>query len=211
MQSAKEIALKLYNPFTPRWFDRSMFDYIPQGKVLNVGSGSTKLWEDIINLDIVKYPNVDIVADAHSLPFEDAYFDGVFCNAVLEHTIRPWIVAGEIQRVLKKGGTLCVATPFLEGVHDEYDFFRFTLKGLRSLFPQIEEIKSGVTGSTASILADLLRVFPILVFENTFLHWPVAFIMSWLAKPFQYLDFVIKKSPSMPKYARAFYLVGIKK
>ena len=207
----RDIVLKFHNPFTPRWFDRSMFDYIPQGKVLNVGSGNTKLRPDIINLDIVKYPNVDIVADAHSLPFGDEYFDGVFCNAVLEHTIRPWIVAGEIQRVLKTGGTLCVQTPFLEGVHDEYDFFRFTLKGLRSLFPEITEIKSGVSASTTSILADLLRVYPILAFENTFLHWPVAFAMGWFAKPFQYMDFLIRKSPSMPKYARAFYLVGVKK
>ena len=104
-----------------------------------------------------------------------------------------------------------MATPFLEGVHDEYDFFRFILKGLRSLFPDIDVIKRGVTGSTASILADLLRVFPILVFENTFLHWPVVFVMGWLAKPFQYMDFLIRESTSMPKYARAFYLVGVKK
>lgn len=116
MSSLRQLALKFYNPFTPRWFDRSMFDYIPEGKVLNVGSGITKLRDDIINLDIVKYPNVDVVADAHALPFEVEYFDGVFCNAVLEHTIRPWIVAGEIQRVLKTGGTLCVATPFLEAI-----------------------------------------------------------------------------------------------
>ena len=203
---------RFYNPFTPLWADRSIFDYleqVPKGsRIINIGSGSTRLRDDIINLDITYYPNVDVLADAQNLPFEDNYFDCVFCNAVLEHVEKPWMVSGEIQRVLKSGGIACIQSPFLEAVHDEHDYFRFTLKGLKSLFPQLKEIKSGVSGGVSQILADLLRVYPTFIFENTILDLPVKFIMSWVAKPFQYLDFI--KSPSMFKYARAYYFIGEK-
>lgn len=209
--SIRSLLSKLYNPFIPLWFDRSIFDYIPiNGKVLNVGSGSTKLRDDVVNLDVMNLPNVNIVADAHYLPFKANSFDCVFCSAVLEHTIKPWIVASEIQRVLKVKGVACIQVPFLEAVHDEYDYFRFTLKGLKLLFTELNEVKSGVSGSASQVLADLLRVFPTLVFENTFIDLPVKFIMSWIAIPFQWLDCLIKGKPSMAKYARAFYFIGQK-
>jgi SAM-dependent methyltransferase len=210
--SIRSLAGKLCNPFTPVWFDRSIFDYMPkQGKVLNIGSGSTDYGDWVTNLDIVKLPNVDVIADAHALPFEDGYFDGVFCNAVLEHTIQPWVVAKEAQRVLNKGGIAYIQVPFLEGVHDEKDYFRFTLNGLKSLFPELEELKSGVSGSINQILADLVRIYPVLVLENTWLNLPVRFAMGWLAAPIRHLDRLIKRSPSMPGYARSVYFIGIRK
>jgi SAM-dependent methyltransferase len=209
--SIRSLAGKLCNPFTPVWFDRSIFDYMPkQGKVLNIGSGSTDYGDWVTNLDIVKLPNVDVIADAHALPFEDGYFDGVFCSAVLEHTTRPWVVAKEAQRVLRGGGIACIQAPFLEGVHDEKDYFRFTLNGLKSLFPELKEVKSGVSGSTNQILADLLREYPILVLERAWLNLPTTLVASWLAAPIRHMDFAIKHSPSMPGYARAYYFIGRK-
>lgn len=211
-QKILSAGLAVYNPFTPIWFDRTMFDYIPaEGRVLNIGSGSTKLRAGVTNLDIKPFPNVDIVADAHALPFENEYFEGVLLNAVLEHTAKPWVVASEAQRVLRHDGIACVQSPFLEGVHDESDYFRFTLKGLISLFPDLEVVKSGVSGSINQILADLIRVHPVLTFERTWLQLPVKFIMSWLAAPVQHLDFMVRESPSMPRYARACYFVGRKR
>ena len=210
----RRLAERFYNPFTPRWLDRSIFDYLQilpgDASVLNVGSGSTQLRDNIINLDIKSFPNVNVLADAHYLPFRDACLDCVFCSAVLEHTTSPWLVAAEIQRTLKMGGIACIQSPFLEAIHDEHDYFRFTLKGLKVLFPKLKEVKSGISGSYSQIFADLLRVYPILVFENTLLNFPMRLIMGWLAKPFQYLDFLVKGKPSMSMYARAFYFVGVK-
>lgn len=205
---------RLYNPFTPRWFDRSIFDFLEalpnDAKILNVGSGSTRLRNNIINLDIEPFSNVNMLADAHNLPFGDASFDCVFCSALLEHVCNPFLVALEIQRVLKPGGIACVQCPFLEATHDEHDYFRFTLKGVKVLFPALKELKSGVSGGPTQVLADILRIYPILLFEGTFLNLPVRFVMSWLAKPFQWLDFLVKRKPSMPFYARAFYFIGPK-
>ena len=83
----------LYNPFLPRWLDRSILEHLqnlPDDRlVLNVGAGNTRLRYSIVNLDIKCLPNVDVVADAQCLPFKDNAFDHVYCNAVLEHTPHP--------------------------------------------------------------------------------------------------------------------------
>lgn len=214
MGKVREIGAKLYNPFYPRWFDRAIFDFIDklpkEDRILNVGSGNTNIKYGVVNLDIVPFDNVHIIADAHSIPIDDNYYDCVFCSALLEHTKRPWEVAYEIQRVLKWGGYACIQTPFLEAIHDDSDYFRFTFKGLISLFPDLKIIKSGVSCGPSQVLADLLRVYPCLIFENTILDKPVKLAMSWIAKPFQLLDFLIKDKPSMDKYARAYYIIGQK-
>src|SRR5262249_14801709 len=53
-----------------------------------------------VNLDIACVPGVDVAADAHVLPFRDALFQRVECDAVLEHVRDPGRVMREIRRVL---------------------------------------------------------------------------------------------------------------
>ncbi|MBC8236203.1 hypothetical protein H8E77_42185 [bacterium] len=40
-------------------------------RLLDIGSGNRRLTGEIINLDIVHFPNVNLFADAHHLPFRD--------------------------------------------------------------------------------------------------------------------------------------------
>jgi SAM-dependent methyltransferase len=195
-----------------------MFDFVSWGRggrILNVGSGSTPHFNSqTVNLDIKPYPNVDVVADAHQLPFPDASFDSVICSAVLEHAERPWTVASEIRRVLKVGGAAIIQAPFLEGVHDEHDYFRFTQKGLVSLFPGFRIVKQGVSAGPVQILAQLVQVNTEMVVEGTILEKPVKVIMSWLVKPIQWGDLQIKhsnrKTDTVSRYARGVYFVGRK-
>ena len=49
-------------------------------------------------------PLAAIKADITNLPFEDATFDVVFCNHVLEHVVDDQKAMSELYRVLKKGG-----------------------------------------------------------------------------------------------------------
>jgi SAM-dependent methyltransferase len=49
--------------------------------------------------------------DAHVLPLRDASVDGVIALEVLEHVDDPDRVLAEASRVLKPGGSLCVAVP----------------------------------------------------------------------------------------------------
>ncbi len=50
-------------------------------------------------------------ADCYSLPFEDASFDCVFSNALMEHLTDPIRALREMLRVLKPGGVIGVSSP----------------------------------------------------------------------------------------------------
>ena len=51
------------------------------------------------------------VADAQKLPFQDNFFEAVFCLEVLEHVDDPISVLQEVKRVLKKGGKFYILVP----------------------------------------------------------------------------------------------------
>ena len=90
-----------------------------------------------IGCDIHAAPGVDLVADAHYLSESVApgSVDGVFSLAVLEHLAAPWLVAAEINRVLRLGGETLHLVPHAWPVHEEpNDFWRFSQFGLASLF-----------------------------------------------------------------------------
>ena len=78
--------------------------------ILVVGSGEIgrvmrPITEDpdltVISTDVYMSPTVNIIADAHSLPFPDESFDSVICQVVLEHVLDPVQCVAEIHRVLK--------------------------------------------------------------------------------------------------------------
>ena len=54
-------------------------------------------------------------ADCYSLPFEDASFDCVFSNALIEHLTDPVRALREMLRVLKPGGVIGVSSPDWSG------------------------------------------------------------------------------------------------
>ena len=112
------------------------------------GAGTAALFSDaeirIVGLDIYESGSVDVVADAHYLPFEDDSFDGVWIQAVLEHVLEPAVVVSEIHRVLNMGGVVYAETPFMQQVHEAgYDFTRFTVLGHRYLFKRFDCIRIG--------------------------------------------------------------------
>jgi SAM-dependent methyltransferase len=59
--------------------------------------------------EFYRYSFVDI--DNDDLPYPDQTFDAVVFTHVIEHLAHPFRVAGEIGRVLKKGGMVYVETP----------------------------------------------------------------------------------------------------
>lgn len=108
----------------------------------------------IINSDVWPGAVVDIIFDAHDIPFADATFDCVIAQAVLEHVADPFRCAGETQRVLKPEGVVYSETPFMQQVHGaEHDFCRFTYLGHRRLFRFFSEIDSGIVAGPGMSLA----------------------------------------------------------
>jgi len=101
-----------------------------------------------------------VYGNARDLPFADASFDGVLCSQVLEHLDRPEDAIGELQRVLKPGGTGLISVPFFYNLHMEpHDHFRFTPYGIRGMLERngllVQEIRG--QGGIGTLLVQMLH------------------------------------------------------
>jgi SAM-dependent methyltransferase len=113
-----------------RDFHRQLLESCPEGRVLDIGGGTAHIKEfrpDIVSTDILPFPGIDAVADAHRLPFPNGFFAGVVMLDVLHHLERPIDFLAEASRVLKPGGCLAMIEPamtavarrFYDYIHDE--------------------------------------------------------------------------------------------
>jgi SAM-dependent methyltransferase len=168
----------LFNPFylARRGLARHMRELAPRlgGRVLDIGCGR-RPYESLF--DVRQYVGLDIdspasrqlaaadcLYDGRRMPFPDATFDGALAIEVLEHVFAPEPFLGEIARVLRPGGCLLLAVPFVWDEHEQpLDYARYASFGLRHLlqrqgFEILEHRKS---------VADLRVVFQVL---NCYLH-----------------------------------------
>ena len=119
------------------------------GPVLEVGSkdyGNTQdfrgLYRDheYIGVDMAPGKNVDVVinlADG-TAPLKDQHFALIVCCSVLEHVQKPWIFADHLVRLLRPGGVLFISVPWVWRWHPyPDDYFRFSWRGVMSLFPDL--------------------------------------------------------------------------
>jgi SAM-dependent methyltransferase len=113
------------------------------GKVLDCGSGYVKRsYANVVQMEVVPYPHVDVLATNQRIPFRDGSFDVVFSMAVLEHVDNPFLCARELARVLKPGGLLYVDVPFLQPEHGyPHHYFNMTRMGLLKLFAGLLEVE----------------------------------------------------------------------
>ncbi|QQG47059.1 MAG: class I SAM-dependent methyltransferase [Candidatus Woesebacteria bacterium] len=109
--------------------------------VLDIGSGRAP-YKDYLLKYIKSYTGVDhpktsklykssqkpdFYADANSLPFKKESFDIAAMLQVLEYLDEPQLAFNEAFRVLKKGGSIILTTPFMYPIHDgNLDKNRFT-------------------------------------------------------------------------------------
>jgi SAM-dependent methyltransferase len=115
---------------------------------------------DVVRSDVAIGVGTAVAFDAHDIPFQDASFDCVVMQAVLEHVADPERCVAEAGRILRDGGLVYAETPFMQQVHmGAYDFTRFTMSGHRRLFRNFEEIDSGVAVGPGSALAWSLMYF----------------------------------------------------
>lgn len=114
----------------------SIIDAVPEGLVLDAGSGlKAHPLPNVINLEIASYPTTDVLAIGEHLPFATDSFDAVLSLAVLEHVRDPFRCAAEIARVVRPGGRIYVAVPFLQPYHGyPHHYYNMTRRGLEQLF-----------------------------------------------------------------------------
>lgn len=153
----------------PRWVDFLAERFNQEHlRVLEIGARNvtgTSLRERFsrthyVGFDFYPGDNVDVVGDAHRLSSYFAgqeKFDLIFSSAVFEHLAMPWVVALEIQKLLKVGAHVFVETHFSFSSHERpWHFFQFSDQGLRVLFNHalgFDLVESGMSNPIAGYFA----------------------------------------------------------
>jgi hypothetical protein len=114
------------------------------GPVLEVGSkdwGNTSSFRDLyqgeyVGIDIESGVGVDKVLDLTNgtgdLPLD--HFSLATCCSVLEHVPKPWVLAENLTKVVKK--FLYISVPWCWRYHPyPEDYYRFSRRGIEQLFP----------------------------------------------------------------------------
>jgi uncharacterized protein YbaR (Trm112 family) len=110
--------------------------------VLDIGAGNRRLADPrVVRMDVVWTPHVDVIGDAHALPFRDGSLDFVLAAAVWEHLRDPFEAAREVWRVLKPGGQVGVDCNFVFPFHGfPAVYFNASREGMRQLFARFREV-----------------------------------------------------------------------
>jgi uncharacterized protein YbaR (Trm112 family)/SAM-dependent methyltransferase len=114
--------------------------------VLDIGAGNLTLdLPNVIRMDVTLTPYVDVVGDAHALPFLPEAFDFIFSLAVFEHLRQPFIAAQEIFAALRNGGYAYHECNFVFAYHGyPHHYFNASEQGLEQVFAAYEKLRSGV-------------------------------------------------------------------
>jgi SAM-dependent methyltransferase len=148
-----------------------------------------------------------VQGDAHYLPFADQTADWVLLVAVLEHVADPQRVLAETQRVLKPGGRVYVAVPFLQMEHADADFWRWTIQGVRRLLEDagLEILEGGANGGPLVAVDYLL--WHTLRQARRRGRWDLvggALALKALAQPLAWLD----RDVQHPAFATSFHYLA---
>ena len=193
---------------------RPLFDHAgPSTRVLNLGGGPRRYRPTDVTLNLDSFTNVDVVGDAHCIPFMSDTFDTVICNAVLEHVTSPETVVAEAIRVLKPGGKLYAEVPFIFFFHGyPSDFRRFTLEGMRVLFGGLTDARFGITNGPVSATLQSVNTLLQLVIPPR-ARWALRLArgaFGWTMFPLKYLDRRINRREDAHILAGGFYVLGAK-
>lgn len=99
-----------------KWYQKIIADLAPGEKTLELGAGSGNFKEykpDVISSDIDPKPWLDMVFDAHHMPFKDGEVSNIVMIDVLHHLDNPVKFCEEASRVLKKGGRVLIIEPYM--------------------------------------------------------------------------------------------------
>jgi SAM-dependent methyltransferase len=191
----------------------AIFRNLPENAFcLSIGGGPKRPHSSLVNLNIGPFPNVDIVADAHMLPYADNSVDVIYCEAVLEHLHDPSRAVREMHRVLKKGGKLFACTPFMQEYHGyPHHYQNYSLTGHRHLFAaaNFDIVSSGVCVGPVYTMVSLTATF-IHEFAPVLLRWPLQKAWGIVGVVLRPLDRLLNTRENAYILASTTYLVADK-
>lgn len=113
---------------------------LPEALILDVGAGRGDFADlfrqrNYLALDVYPYPEVDLVCDLTCvIPFRPASFDAILLMNVVEHIYNTHALFASLAQMLKPGGLLIVAIPFMVKMHQvPIDYVRYTHFALKRL------------------------------------------------------------------------------
>jgi SAM-dependent methyltransferase len=179
---------------------------------ISIGGGPTRAHSSLTNINLSPFENVDVVADAHQLPYADESVDVVYSEAVFEHLHSPNKAAEEIYRVLKPGKKTFVCTPFLFPYHGyPHHYQNYTLSGHKHLFESagLKVIECGPCVGPVFTITNLVNVF-IREYSPRVLKLPLRVFWSAISVAVRPLDKLIGKRPNAHILASTTYVVAQK-
>lgn len=182
--------------------DRELALNLASGRMPSAGPG----W---INVDLRPSINVNIIADAHFLPFADDTFKAVVCTNSLEYFRRPWQAADEMVRVLAPGGMLYVNTAFVLPYCQ--DRFRFHGSALVELFDDLEVFGPYATAGPMRTIARLAEQTARALLPWKPASFALAWLVSWCLHPLKFLDLWLLRGNNDDELGTSFCIVGIKR
>ncbi|MDM8529920.1 methyltransferase domain-containing protein [Anaerolineales bacterium HSG25] len=129
------------------WVHRVVLQSLfPDAISLNLGAGNMALdLPNVIRMDITLTPYVDVVGDAHALPFLPDTFDFVFSLAVIEHLKQPFTACQEMYDTLKIGGYVYGECNFVFPYHGfPHHYFNASMQGMLQLFDSFDSLRVGI-------------------------------------------------------------------
>lgn len=182
--------------------------------IINIGSGSTRLDPRIANIDIYPFKGVNIVADASELPFSNESVDMVISEVTLEHVPEASKAIAEITRIVKTGGYVYIAVPFVFPFHPSPgDYYRWTPEGVKESFKEFRLLELGIrSGPMAAFIGVCMHLIALPIsLISLRLYVIVAQSVMVLLSPLKVLDLLFRFMPGAVDIAAEFYFVGRKK
>lgn len=186
----------------------------PDGaRLLNLGSGFRASPPGFVAVDREAYPEVGIVGDLTALPLKSDSNDAILCEMVLEHVPDARAALREFHRVLRPGGRVYLAVPFLWPYHaSPHDYWRWTTSGLERDFAGFEKLASGISGGPTTTLVNVLHEWLAMVLS---LNIDALYRVFYLALmpalfPFKFLDVLVSRHRHAGKIAALVYFHGRK-
>lgn len=115
-----------------------------------------------VGVDLFPGLNVDVTADLCASDFAEKHpdllgqFGVVLASALLEHVKNPFDAARNISLMIRPGGHLFYAGPWVWGFHPyPEDYWRISHSGLTVLFPEMQWIRRWYSGTNKNVGIEL--------------------------------------------------------
>ena len=180
---------------------------------LNLGAGFRSSPPGFLGVDREAYGGIDVIADLGALPFRDESIDGILCEMVLEHIPDATGALGECRRVLRPGGRIYIAVPFLWPYHaSPHDYRRWTVSGVLRDLDGFRVIDVGLAGGPTTTLVNVLHEWLAIAFSfNVDLLYRALYLaLMPLLFPFKILDVILSRHRHAGKIGALYYFHGLR-